>query len=119
LIKLERAYATISKDALIHNYQAFSTLVGPDTLVMSVVKADAYGHGSIEVSKALEQAGCTYFGVACLEEAIELRNAGIKANILIFGRTDIDNIKYIHEYHLIQTIISYEYALEKIGRAHV
>jgi alanine racemase len=112
LIKLERAYATISKDTLIHNYQAFETLVGQDTLVMSVVKADAYGHGSIEVSKALEQAGCTYFGVACLEEAIELRNAGIKANILIFGRTDLANIKYIHEYNLIQTIISYEYALE-------
>jgi len=106
----ERSYAAISKERLIHNYQAIQTLVGEDTFVMSVVKADAYGHGAKEVALSLETAGCTYFGVASLEEAIELREAGIQGHILIFGRTNVENIEDVSKYHLIQSIFSYEYA---------
>ena len=51
---------------------------------MSVVKADAYGHGAVEVSKRLISAGTEYLAVAVLEEALQLRDAGIKAPILMF-----------------------------------
>jgi alanine racemase len=52
---------------------------------MAVIKADAYGHGAVECGKRLEAEGADWFGVACLEEAIELRQAGISRPILVFG----------------------------------
>lgn len=77
-----RAY--ISHKNLIHNLQLIQNNVAPAT-VMGVVKADAYGHGSIEVAKTLIAHGVNYLGVAFPEEGIELRKAGIEAPILVFG----------------------------------
>lgn len=107
-----RAYADISIDALLNNYHSFEALVGENTIVMAIVKADAYGHGAKEVALALEKAGCRYFGVACLDEAMELRSFGIKSHILIFGRTDLSDIEMVSKNHLIQSIHSVEYAMQ-------
>ena len=60
------------------------SFISPTTKYMSVVKADAYGHGAIEVSKRLISAGTEYLAVAVIEEALELRNAGITLPILMF-----------------------------------
>ncbi|MFH2048327.1 MAG: alanine racemase [bacterium] len=83
--------AEIHLDHLVHNLNEILKKVSPAE-VMCVVKADAYGHGAIEVTKRLVKEGVTYFAVARLAEALELRNAGIEENILIFGSLFPDEI---------------------------
>ncbi len=83
---------------------------------MAVVKADAYGHGSIEVAKTLRDEGVDYFGVAFHEEGIELRKAGIEIPILVFGAQLSQNFHYFLDYNLDLTITSKEQinTLEKL-----
>lgn len=106
---IDRCFATIDLDNLLFNYNQAKRMVGK-TNVLAVVKADAYGHGSIACAKHLEKHGCKNFAVASLQEAVELRTAGIESDILIFGRTDPKNFKYLHEYNLIQTVYALDYA---------
>ncbi len=110
-MEIDRSVAKIHLDNLVYNYNQAKKLVG-DSLVMAVVKADAYGHGSVKCARRLEASGCEYFAVACLAEAIELREHGISGNILIFGRTNPINHCYLSKYDLIQTVYSLEYAKE-------
>jgi alanine racemase len=77
-----RAY--INHQHLLHNYDLIKNAVAP-AKVMCVVKADAYGHGSIEISRTLINHGAQYLGVAFAEEGIELRKAGIQTPVLVFG----------------------------------
>ena len=67
------------------NWEEMKRLVGPHVQIMQVVKADAYGHGAVRVSKVLEQCGVRALGVATVEEGVELRRAGIEAQILVMG----------------------------------
>jgi len=108
-MEVDRTYALIHLNNLKHNYLELKKLIG-DRIVMAVVKADAYGHGSVKVAKHLEAYGCEYFAVASIEEAVELREGNVKGEILIFGRTSPENFKYLSRYDLIQTIYSEEYA---------
>jgi len=108
-MELDRTYALIHLDNILHNYQLVKSQVKTSE-VLAVVKADAYGHGSVEVARHLESNGCKYFAVASLSEAIELREADILGEILIFGRTTPSNFKYLIKYDLIQTVYSLEYA---------
>ena len=103
---LERTIAYVDLGIIDKNYKLLKDWVGKKTKVMAVVKANAYGHGLIEVAKKLEQIGTDYFGVASLLEAIELRQSGIKGEILIFGNTDSLYVDYLHQYNLIQTVSS-------------
>ena len=108
---IDRLKAVVNLDYLVENYQALKRLnQGKD--IYAVVKADAYGHGAIECSLHLEKNGCKHFAVTILKEAIELRNAGLKSEILIFGKTDPLNAMYLYDYDLVQTVYSYEYACE-------
>ncbi|MDM8544130.1 alanine racemase [Desulfococcaceae bacterium HSG9] len=77
--------AEINLDNLAHNYRAICRQTAP-ALVIPVVKADAYGHGSVQVAKCLVKKGCRFFVVAQFQEAMELRDSGIHQPILIFGR---------------------------------
>lgn len=70
----------IDLDAVVHNFKLMQSRT--KALILPVVKANAYGHGMVEVAKALEAAGCTGFGVADVREALELRDAGITAAVL-------------------------------------
>lgn len=108
-MEVDRSYARIHLDNLSFNFNQAKKQVGRSK-VLAVVKADAYGHGSIKCARRLEADGCEYFAVACLKEAIELREAGIEGNILIFGRTKIINHCYLSKYNLIQTVYSVDYA---------
>lgn len=72
------------------NIQSFKTLVGPDVQIMTIVKANAYGHGAVEVAKAVVSAGSSMLGVVTINEAIELRKAGITDPILVIGYVEHD-----------------------------
>ncbi|MBI5118404.1 alanine racemase [Candidatus Poribacteria bacterium] len=81
--RLRSTRAIIDLAAVEHNMVQIRALVGPHVAILAVVKADAYGHGAIEVARACERAGAAMFGVALVEEGIELRRAGIRLPILV------------------------------------
>ena len=76
-------WAEVSLTALRQNFRTVQKHVGVDVTVCAVVKADAYGHGAVECSRALEAEGARWLGVTSLDEAIPLREAGIRSNILL------------------------------------
>jgi alanine racemase len=106
---VDRLKAEINLNNLYHNYTLLKALNNGKDLY-AVVKADAYGHGAVECSKFLQEKGVKHFAVTVLKEAIELREAGIKQEIMIFGKTDPLNSKYLYDFNIVQTIDSYEYA---------
>jgi alanine racemase len=77
-----QAQVRVDLDAIRHNVATLRGLLQPQTHLMTVVKADAYGHGMLPVARAALAAGATWLGVATLEEALQLRAAGITAPVL-------------------------------------
>ncbi|MDE6589128.1 MAG: alanine racemase, partial [Oscillospiraceae bacterium] len=77
-----RTWAEISLGSLEHNYRALRSCA-PDSKFLGTVKANGYGHGAIPIARRLVELGTDYLAVACLDEAAELRQAGITAPILI------------------------------------
>ena len=122
-----RSFACIDLTAIKDNFDAVKSLVGSETKVMAVMKADAYGHGAVRVAKALEdRADC--FAVADIEEALELRENGIKNPVLILSYTSAYQYETLIENNLISTIYSLEDAarlsdvaskLGKICKVHI
>lgn len=108
----ELVWAEIDLRAIAHNVRELRRLVRPDTGLMAVVKADGYGHGAVEVARTALQNGAAALGVARLGEAIELRNAGIRAPILIFGYTSAQLCERLTQFDLTQTVGSLETARE-------
>ena len=84
---LRRTWAEIDLDALEHNYNVARQKIGPGVKYLGVVKADAYGHGAVQVARKLEQLGADYLAVSSLDEGRELRHGGITMPILILGHT--------------------------------
>lgn len=78
-------FAEIDLGAIKHNFEAARSLLPPSAGIMAMVKADAYGHGAVSISKKLEECGVAAFGVATVEEGLELREAGIKTPIVVMG----------------------------------
>ena len=78
-------WAEVDLSAIRHNLAVVREIVGPQRLIMAVVKADAYGHGALPVAREVMKAGADWLGVALVEEAIELREGGIEAPILVLG----------------------------------
>lgn len=78
-------WAEINLQALAENFHAVRARILPNVKIMSVVKADAYGHGAVECARALSKEGADWFGVALPEEGIALREAGIREPILCLG----------------------------------
>jgi alanine racemase len=107
-----RTWAEIDLGAIEHNYRAMRRRLQAGTRFLGVVKADAYGHGAVHVSRMLERAGCEYLGVACLSEAVLLREAGIRLPILILGHTPGAFTHMLLEYDLTQAVCGYGAALE-------
>lgn len=95
-----QTYAEIDRNAITHNVQYFRNLLAPETQLMAVVKADAYGHGAVHVAKVALESGATWLGVAIAEEGVELRNNGITAPILIFGTSTREQIGMAGEFDL-------------------
>ncbi len=102
-------WAEISLEKIANNIKNLKS-ISRSSNFMAVVKADGYGHGSVSVSKVALENGADYLGVARINEAIKLRDAGITAPILVLGYTDpIDTAKLI-DYDLIQTVFSKDVA---------
>ncbi len=90
----------IDLDALSHNFNLIRSMIGGGSRLLAVVKANAYGHGALQVSRRLELLGVDYLGVAILEEAISLREGGIKAPIILLGGIFNGQEEAIFEYDL-------------------
>jgi len=103
-------WAEISLLDIVHNYREVRRLVGSQVRVMAIVKANAYGHGAVEVARALVEAGADCFGVAILNEAVQLREAGIEGPILILGWTPTEDYVRALNYGITLTIYSLEEA---------
>lgn len=101
---LRRTWSEIDLDALKYNYSVLRNKVGKSIKFLGVVKADAYGHGSIMVSKTLEEAGADYLAVSSIDEAMELRVNGIKMPILILGHTPKEQVERLIEYDITQAV---------------
>lgn len=104
-----RCWAQVDLDALRHNF-ALVRAAASGTPVMAVVKADAYGHGAVRTAKLLAAEGAACFGVSGLEEALELRRAGISQPILILGYTTPAAAHTLAEHAIVQTVYAAEYA---------
>ena len=101
---LRRAWAEISLDNLTYNYQKIRKHIGPDVKFVGVVKADAYGHGSVQVSEKLQQLGADYLAVSSIDEAVELRVNGITMPILILSHTPKEEVAHLIRHNITQTV---------------
>lgn len=116
-----RSFVRISLDAIRDNFDALKKLLSPETKTMAIVKANAYGHGAVRVAKELE-GRADYFAVAAMEEAMELRENGIKKPILILAYTSPCQFETLINNGITATIYNYEDAkmlsqtAEKLGR---
>ncbi len=110
---LHRTWAEIDTKALVHNLKNFKEKLG-DKKFMAVVKADAYGHSAKDLCPILEQNGADWFAVSNINEAITLRETGIKKPILILGYTPVDMARELVNNDLSQCVYSLEYA-EKLS----
>ncbi len=110
-----RCWVEVSLGAIRANFRAARELVGPQVDVMPVVKADAYRHGAIEVSRALEAEGARWLAVSNVDEGIALRRAGIGARILVMADFLPDERGPLVDHHLTPVI----YSLVDLASVHV
>ena len=105
----DRTYVEVNLQAIRHNILEARHCIQEGTKVMAIVKADAYGHGAIPVAKALYDIVDAY-GVAMIEEAMELRKTGVDKLILILGYTGECWYEELVRHHISQTIYTYDMA---------
>lgn len=110
--------AVIDTGALKYNYARIKEKLSKDTKIMAVVKANAYGHGDIEVARILEPLGCEYFGVAIPEEGAKLRVGGILKPIVVLGGFYPGQIKEVFDLDLTPVVYDMDAArlLNEYGR---
>lgn len=101
-----RTYLKIDLNRLEHNFNSVRNKLPSNVKVLGVIKANAYGHGAVEIGRFLDDK-CDFFGVACIEEAIELKRSGIKTPILILGRVFPFDIEAAVKYDIRIPIFSY------------
>ena len=102
--------AEVDLGALAYNYHQLRQLAPPTVKFLTVVKADAYGHGAIPVSKRLEELGAAFLGVATVAEGAELRNAGIKTPILVLSGIYPEEVEGVLTYQLTPMVYRLEIA---------
>ncbi len=107
--KYYRMRAEIDLTAIRKNIETMRSYISDDKKLLAVIKANAYGHGAVEVAKALTDLA-DYYGVAFIDEALELRKAGINKPVLILGHTDESLFEVLIDYDITQTIYTYEQA---------
>lgn len=128
LIFTRRLWAEINMDAIRWNFEAIRAAVGEGVKLCCVVKADGYGHGAVVISRLYHELGVDFFAVSNLDEALELRRAGITEPILILGFTPANRCGDLSRMNIRQAVYSLDYArvlseeCEKQGvevRAHI
>ena len=103
---LRRTWAEVNLDTLAYNYETLCKHVGGTSKFVGVVKADAYGHGSVQVCKVLEELGAGYLAVSNMDEGVELRKGGIKMPVLQLGTAPYDQVSVMIANDITQTIYS-------------
>lgn len=112
LMRRERAWVEIDLAAIAHNVRQIRHLLAPQTALMAIVKADAYGHGATLVAQTALAAGANWLGVATIPEGVELRAAGISAPILILGAVNTaEQVRAIAHWQLQPTLCNPRQAL--------
>lgn len=106
----KRTWAEVDLDAIAHNMKEIRRITDPHAKVMAVVKADAYGHGFLEITKTLLENGADCLAVALLEEAKQIRRRHIEVPILILGGTDPDAVDDLIDFDIMATVFSYDFA---------
>jgi alanine racemase len=111
-------FAEINLENLRFNFRSSRDFIGQDVKYMAVVKANAYGHGAVECSRALIEEGVDWLGVALLEEAIQLRESGIHAPILCLGGLFADQAGSFLDHNITPTVVNIAQAnsLNTVGR---
>lgn len=104
-----RTQAKIDLDAVEYNYNNTRAKLPQGCKLLGVIKADAYGHGAVELARFLENK-CDFFGVACIEEAVELKKADIKTPILILGYVAPAFYDLVVKYDIRIPVFSYDTA---------
>lgn len=112
-----RTYAEISIDNLLANWQQIKNVAGDDRFICPMVKANAYGHGDVQIALALESAGADTVGVCLIEEGLLLRAAGVKSQILVFRGFDRQGAQKILEYQMTPVVSTWDQldALEAVA----
>ena len=113
----KRTWAEISLDNIRHNYRSIRSRLPEGCRFLGVVKADAYGHGALQVSRLLQAEGADYLAVSCLDEALELREGGIDMPLLILGHTPAEYTGILIEKGITQTVTCLAKALEYSAEA--
>lgn len=128
MLEYQRVVAEIDLDAIAYNMRNIKKITKDGIEIMGVVKADAYGHGAVEVAKVILYNGATRLGVAMVDEGIQLRKNNICVPILILGYTPEAKLDDVVKYDITQTIFTYEMALQlsniavkygKIAKVHI
>ncbi|MCR5516066.1 MAG: alanine racemase [Lachnospira sp.] len=114
---LRRTWANINLDAIAYNYKTIKEHIGEDVKFLGVVKADAYGHGSIRVGKLLQELGANYLAVSSIDEALELRVNDVTMPILILGHTPKEQVDRLIKYNITQAVTCKAKAVEYSAEA--
>lgn len=105
------AYVEVDLDCIRQNVKTYLSLLKPDTRLMAIVKADAYGHGAVPVARAATEAGARWLGVALTQEAAQLRDAGFRQPILVLGYADPQDYGYMVRQQIRPAIYTLEQGL--------
>ena len=118
----KRTWAEVSLANIRHNYESIRSRIPAGCRFLGVVKADAYGHGALQVSRVLQDCEADYLAVSCLDEALELRDGGITTPILILGHTPCQYTSTLIDNNITQTVTclakaeEYSAAASALGR---
>lgn len=105
-----RTWAEVDLDAIAHNIREIRKITNPSSQIMAVVKADAYGHGFLEVTKTLLENGADRLAVATLREGEQLRSRGVRVPILVLGALMEEDIDDYINFNITPSVFSYEMA---------
>lgn len=103
-----RTFAEINLDALNSNWNEIKKVAGDDRFICPMVKANAYGHGDVQVALSLEKVGAAYLGVCLIEEGLLLRSSGVQSEILVFRGFDKQGAEKILEYQMTPVVSTWE-----------
>lgn len=107
-----RTWAEIDLDVAENNFFALRNRLTSGTKLCCIVKADAYGHGAVPMARLYERLGADYLAVSNIEEALQLRENGVKSPLLILGYTPVEAATLLAEHHITQCVFSYEYGTQ-------
>lgn len=112
-----QTYAVIDVAALRHNYEHIRKVVAPEVSILTVVKANAYGHGATIAGPTFEKAGAEWLGVATIGEAVEMRSAGVNIPILVLAGASGRDIGQLHKFRLTVALLDLDMARDLAAAA--